>query len=219
MGDGSARAAGQRGLSCGGDPIARAAGTTEEEDADQVVDGLIEALRRGDPEALARLYDLFSRRAFGLAYRVLGDGTDAEDAVQEAFLSLWRQRERLDARRGHLRALLLTIVHRRAIDTLRRRRRRSERETELPTDLDLADPLDVEAATLVRLESASMRDRLATLPDEQRQIVELAYFQGYTHREIAVRLDLPLGTVKSRMRLAMERLRSTFRGEATDGVS
>ena len=165
---------------------------------------------------MVQLYDLFSRCAFGLAYRVLGDGTDAEDVVQESFMALWRQADRIDPNRGRLTAYLLTIVHRRAIDALRARRRREIRTITLEPELDAQDTLDVEAAALASLDGARVRAHVEQLPPEQRRVIELAFFEGYTHAEIAQRLQLPLGTVKSRIRLSMEKLRVALRAPAVD---
>lgn len=183
---------------------------------DQEVEALAGRLRLRDPQAMVQLYDLFSRRAFGLAYRVLGDGTDAEDVVQESFMALWRQADRIDPNRGRLTAYLLTIVHRRAIDALRARRRREIRTITLEPELDAQDTLDVEAAALASLDGARVRAHVEQLPPEQRRVIELAFFEGYTHAEIAQRLQLPLGTVKSRIRLGMEKLRDALRAPAVD---
>jgi RNA polymerase sigma-70 factor (ECF subfamily) len=157
------------------------------------------------------LYDLLSRRAFGLAYRMLGDSPSAEDVVQESFLSIWRAAERIDLSRGRLQSYVLTVVHRRAIDVLRTRK--GAHSTTLPEDLPLADErVDVEGTVTKALDGDTVRQALEGLPGEQRQVVDLAYFQGLTHVEIAEKLALPLGTVKSRLRLALDKMRVSLSG-------
>ncbi len=157
------------------------------------------------------LYDLLSRRAFGLAYRMLGDSQSAEDVVQESFLSIWRAAERIDLSRGRLQSYVLTVVHRRAIDVLRSRK--GAQSSALPEDLPLADErADVEGTVAKALDGDTVRGALDGLPDEQRQVVEMAYFQGLTHVEISEGLGLPLGTVKSRLRLALDKMRVSLSG-------
>ena len=174
---------------------------------------LSDRIRRRDPQALEELYRVRGRRAFGLAYRVLGDAAAAEDAVQDAFLAVWDGAERVDARRGRVESLLMTMVHRRAIDQLRARSRRAARQ--VPVSIDIVNVVDERAADLFDAVSASVsaeqvRAALGALPAEQRAVIELAYFEGLTHREIAERSELALGTVKSRLRLGMEKLRGAF---------
>lgn len=152
------------------------------------------------------LYDLLSRRAFGLAYRMLDDSQSAEDAVQDAFLSVWRAADRIDLARGRLQSYVLTIVHRRAIDVLRSRR--SSQTEELPDDVPIpGERDDVSAVVSKALDGEVVRGALGGLPVEQQQVVDMAYFQGLTHVEIAEGLGLPLGTVKSRLRLALDKMR------------
>jgi RNA polymerase sigma-70 factor (ECF subfamily) len=173
----------------------------EERDERRLIDGL----RRDDRDSLAAVYDAYGSLAYGLALRVVGSQAEAEDVVQESFLALWRQAERLDPERG-LRAYLLAIVHRRAIDRLRRRGRRPEAEldTELPLPSGDEDPAD----TAVRnSERETVRAALVVLSPEQRRTVEMVYFLGLTMTEAAERLRIPVGTVKSRLRLALGRLR------------
>ena len=160
---------------------------------------------------MAELYDLFSRRAFGLAYRILGDGSEAEDVVQDTFLTLWRYADRVDPARGRLTAFLLTVTHRRAIDVLRARRQRERRLAPFDPSLDAPDDVDVEATAVANVDGTFVRECLGQLPVAQRQILELAYFEAYTHVEIAERLSLPLGTVKSRIRLGLEKMREAIR--------
>ncbi len=161
------------------------------------------------------LYDRLGRQAFGLAYRILGDGPSAEDVVQEAFFTVWRQADRLDPARGRLTSLVLTVVHHKAVDALRSRSGRMARHSQLdPAAVDdkAADILDRVALSVDR---QAVRQALGSLPSEQREPIEMAYFQGLTHTEIADGLGLPLGTVKSRLRLGLEKMRSALGIEAT----
>lgn len=170
-------------------------------------DHLLERLRDRDERALADLYDEMGGRAYGLAYRVLRDGAAAEDAVQAAFTMIWEQGDRLDPGRGSVQGLLLTIVHRRAVDAARARQRHEFRNG--PLAIDPADEAPTTLDALVADDrAAGVRSALSALSEVQRTIVLLAYFDGLTHQEIAARLELPLGTVKSRLRLAMRRLRT-----------
>jgi RNA polymerase sigma-70 factor (ECF subfamily) len=178
--------------------------TTDEEDA-----RLLERLRRNERDALAAMYDAYGRIAYGLAYRVLGQAGDAEDIVQESFLSLWRQADRLDARRGSVRSLLLTIVHRRSIDVLRRRSGRNERVLDEAQPIASAAPDPIDFATQAE-ERERVQRALQELPAEQRTAVELTYFRGLTIAEMAEEEQIPLGTAKSRLRLALERMRKTL---------
>jgi RNA polymerase sigma-70 factor (ECF subfamily) len=168
---------------------------------------LIAGLQARDPRALEALYDQFGRRAFGLAYRVLGNGQAAEDAVQEAFITLWNQVDGLDSRRGQVGSLLMTIVHRRSIDVLRSQRGMASRTDPLmPETVDTAAG-DVLEAVANAMTFDAVKAALAGLPVEQRSVIELAYFEGMTQAEIAERSSVPLGTVKSRLRLGLSRLR------------
>jgi RNA polymerase sigma-70 factor (ECF subfamily) len=171
---------------------------------------LLAAIQQSDEGALAELYDRYGRLAFGLAYRILGERGTAEDVVQEAFLAVWRRSTSFKADRGSARAWLMSIVHNAAID---RRRGRFKREQEaVPLD-DLAFKLENEAEdpfALVseQIDAEKVRSALGTLPGEQREAIELAYFGGLTQQEISDRTGTPLGTVKSRMRLGLHKLRS-----------
>lgn len=169
---------------------------------------LIAALQARDPRALESLYDEFGRRAFGLAYRILGNGQAAEDAVQEAFITLWNQVDRLDSRRGQVGSLLMTIVHRRSIDILRGQRGMASRMH--PLEPELIDPAaaDVLATVSDALMLDAVRVALQSLAPEQREAIELAYFEGMTQVAIAQKTAVPVGTVKSRLRLGLTRLRT-----------
>jgi RNA polymerase sigma-70 factor (ECF subfamily) len=188
-----------------GIPAAHAAVTTRPD--------LATRLAQRDRAALAELYDGASRRAFGLAYRVLGDGQAAEDVVQDAFLWIWEHADRLDASRGTPEALLLTVTHRRAIDALRRRNHRQRKE-QPGADVDAIDEsaFSILAAVEAQQIALNVRDCLAGLAVEQREAIELAYFGGMTQAEIAERQDVALGTVKSRTRLGLARLRAALGG-------
>lgn len=170
---------------------------------------LLERLRRDDRNAMAGLYDAYGRLAFSLANRVVGNPTEAEDVVQESFLTIWRQSQRVDLERGSLRAYLLTIVHRRAIDAVRRSSRRPERvlDPELSVAGSANDP--VEFASMAQERDAIQR-ALRDLPEDQRAAVDLTYFGGLTIPEMAERESIPLGTAKSRLRLALGRLRKSL---------
>ena len=158
---------------------------------------------------------MIGRRAFGLAYRVLGDGSAAEDAVQEAFLDLWRLAPAVDRSRGRVDSLLMTLVHRRSIDALRARERRTPITGVMPDEV-----LDHNAVELFeRVADALTHERVVecmeSLPADQKITIELAYFGGLTHTEIAEQTGAPLGTVKSRLRLGLLRLRADFGIEET----
>ncbi|TAJ18328.1 MAG: sigma-70 family RNA polymerase sigma factor [Dehalococcoidia bacterium] len=174
------------------------------------VDELIARLRRREPDALADLYDTTYRRAYGLALRVLGgDAAAAEDAVQEGYLALWRQADRLSADRGSVEGLLLTIVHRRAVEAVRVRIRQRESGDAVPDRVDL-HAVDLLEAAITSLEGDRVRSALLALSPEHREAIELAYFAQLSHREIAERTGVPLGTVKSRMHHAIRALRGSL---------
>jgi RNA polymerase sigma-70 factor, ECF subfamily len=169
---------------------------------------LMQLVRRGDAQAFEVVYDRHATAAFSLAYRMTGTRNTAEDVVQEAFLSLWRSGARYDRTRGSVRTWVLGIVHNRAIDALRRamvhdRRRASDEGIE--ERLESGERTDVEAAR--RDEAREVRSALRALPPEQSRVIELAYFGGFTHTEIADMLGTPVGTVKGRMRLGLLAMR------------
>ncbi|MCW3017647.1 MAG: sigma-70 family polymerase sigma factor [Solirubrobacterales bacterium] len=168
----------------------------------------MQLVRRGDADAFQLIYDRHARVAFSLAYRMTGDRSAAEDVVQEAFLSFWRSSARYDFTRGSVRTWVLGIVHKRAIDNLRRslvhsKRRASDEGVE--ERFAAAEFTDVEVAR--RDEASEVRTALQTLPPEQSKVIELAYFGGFTHSEIAEMMETPIGTIKGRMRLGLEKLR------------
>ncbi len=167
----------------------------------------MELVRDGDARAFEVVFDRHSGVAFSLAYRMCGSKARAEDVVQEAFLSLWRTGVRYDRVRGSVRSFVLSAVHNRAIDLLRRELSRS-REV---LDEDAAERAPSSRETAVEVEcrddARRVRSALGELPADQRRVIELAYFGGFTHTQIASMLDLPPGTVKGRMRLGLTKLR------------
>jgi RNA polymerase sigma-70 factor (ECF subfamily) len=175
---------------------------------------LMSLLRRGDARAFELIYDRHSGPAFSLAYRIVGSRSSAEDVVQEAFLSLWRSGARYDRALGSVRTWVLGIVHHRAIDGLRRnavhdRRRASDEGIE--ERFEARERTELEVAR--RDEAQSIREAMDKLPAEQSHVIELAYFGGFSQTEIASMLETPLGTVKGRMRLALDKLRDHLRVE------
>jgi RNA polymerase sigma-70 factor (ECF subfamily) len=171
-------------------------------------------VQRGDARAFEAIYDRHGSAAFSLAYRIAGNRSAAEDIVQEAFLSVWRSSVRYKPERGNLRSWLLSVVHNRAIDSLRRSvvHSRHQVDAEGLEERKAAPELtDVEA--LRRDEAQTIRSAMEGLPSEQLRVVELAYFGGFTHSQIAEMLSEPLGTVKGRMRLALDKMRDGL-GEA-----
>jgi RNA polymerase sigma-70 factor (ECF subfamily) len=177
-----------------------AAGLSERSDED-----LINGLTRRELAMLAALYDRYSRPMFALAYRILGDGSTAEDVVQDAFLSAWRGVETFRRERGTVRNWLLSITHHRAVDVLRRRT--AFRPGTLEAALTQPSEADTFAEADRNVRGRAVREALAALPAAQRTTIELAYFAGYTQSELAELLGIPLGTVKGRMRIGLLRLR------------
>jgi RNA polymerase sigma-70 factor (ECF subfamily) len=173
---------------------------------------LMQLVQRKDASAFQVVYERHSGAAFSLAYRMVGRGNVAEDVVQEAFLSLWRSGARYERTRGSVRTWVLGIVHHRAIDQLRRssvhdKRRASDEGLE--ERVESRERTDNEVAR--REEAATIRSAMDALPAEQSHVIELAYFGGFTHTEIAEILGAPVGTVKGRMRLGLEKLRNSLR--------
>lgn len=156
------------------------------------------------------LYREHRGAAFALAYRMLGERGLAEDVVQEAFLNIWRQGVTYDTERGTARTWLLTIVHHRAIDLMRRQHAKTGSDTVIDDAIPLPSGEDTWTTVAEHLESDRIRQAVAMLPLEQQQVIALSYFSGLTHAEIAEQIGVPLGTVKGRLRLAMEKLRSAL---------
>ncbi len=172
--------------------------------ADEDLMPLVEA---ADAEAFAALYDRHGRAAYSLAYRNMGDRQEAEDVVQEAFIRVWRSAGGYRVGRGSVRTWILSIVHNRGIDQIRSRAHLRRKQDKIEASAPTSEPSEAFAETWKNSQREQVREALDTLPQEQLQILELAYFSGYTHVEIAEFLDVPLGTVKSRMRLGLKKMR------------
>jgi RNA polymerase sigma-70 factor (ECF subfamily) len=174
---------------------------------------LMQLVHAREPRAFEVIFDRHAGAAFSLAYRMSGRRTLAEDIVQEAFLSIWRTGARYDRSRGSVRSWVLSAVHSRAVDSFRRESTKTRRDVH---DDGLADSLPARELTDAEFErrddARQVRSALQELPDDQRQVIELAYFGGFSHTQIAELLKLPTGTVKGRMRLGLAKLRGTLAG-------
>ncbi len=172
---------------------------------------LLHAMQGGDESSVAVLYDRYGGAAYGLAHRITNDATLAEDVVQDAFVSVWKQCARFDGSRGQAKSWLMTIVHHKAVDTVRRRAGRPERP--LPEGFD--EPVAVlgrpDELTERSMDAAAVRNAVRGVPEDQRTTIMMAYFEGLTHIEIAERMKVPLGTVKSRLRIGLEKMRAELR--------
>src|SRR5205807_3161837 len=166
---------------------------------------LIARMRAGDQSAMADLYDRYSGVVYGVALRVLANTTAAEDVVQEIFLQLWRNPQAFDADRGRLAPWLAVIARNRAIDHLRKRPPEDDID-----ELPISTGVDLENDAAQKLAIEKVRGVLAQLPQEQRKTLEMAYFEGMTHTEIASKTGEPLGTVKTRIRTGLLALRKAF---------
>jgi len=178
---------------------------------------LMPLVGRKDPEAFEVLYDRHGGAAYSLAYRIVGDRAAAEEVTQEAFISVWRSGARFDATRGSVRSWLLSVVRNRAIDFLRSKAGKAPK-----LDFDDEAALEqrpaaerTEEKALRRETATEVRGAIGNLPGEQAKVIELAYFGGFSHSEIAQILSLPMGTVKGRMRLGLEKIR----GELAEGLA
>lgn len=188
---------------------------------DQNLAELAQRIAGGDQDALAKLYDETNRLVYSLVYRVLGEHSTAEEVTMDVYMQVWRQAARFDAARGALLTWLLTIARSRAID-----RRRASRLTQQRTEqLDLSEGqqaarsfANIEEAALLSERGRVVQAALLALPAEQREVIELGYFLGLSHREIAERLKQPLGTVKTRARLGMMKLRETLKPKFEHGL-
>lgn len=169
---------------------------------------LLTLVEKGDADAFEVIYERHSRVAFSLAFRLLGDRPSAEDLVQDAFLAVWRGAASYSPTRGSVRNWMLSILHNRGVDRLRTLAAMGRRQEALEqVELRRPDEPDAAALGIGRALAGSVREELSSLPGEQFEVLKLAYYGGFTHQEIAEMLQLPLGTVKSRMRLGLERLR------------
>lgn len=196
----------------------RALGDEPEPSGDLTAHDLVRLLRRcarGDEAAFGAFYDATSARAWGLALRVVRNHAQAEEVLQEAYLQAWRQASRFDPNRGSASAWLLTIVHRSAVDRVRSAEASTRREqTYLDQSLVVPDSDTTSSTVEVSMAAQRVRSALSGLTDLQRQAVELAYWGGYTHVEVAGILDVPVGTAKTRIRDGLIRLRDSLGVEA-----
>jgi RNA polymerase sigma-70 factor (ECF subfamily) len=176
-------------------------------------EALVALAARSEQSALAELYDRYGRTAYGLALRVLRDQALAEDAVQEAFLAVWRTASRFVPERGKASTWILTLVHRRAVDAVRREQRRRADSLELAAEPSVEG---VEEDAWLRLQRERVQAALRRLPDAQREALELAYYGGFSQSELAERLGQPLGTIKSRMFTGLSTLREQLGEPGTE---
>jgi RNA polymerase sigma-70 factor (ECF subfamily) len=196
---------------------------------------LIARMAARDPTALASLYDQYDRLVFSFVFHILNDAAAAEEVTQDVFLRAWDAAGKFQVGRGRVSSWLLAIAHNRAIDELRSRRARGAKVT---TSYDMATPSDLEQAfrasqggaaaeeandpqeaALSGMRRLRVMEALKQLPPEQSRVIALAYYGGFTHREIAERLEEPLGTVKTRLRLGLQKLRNLLAGEVQVGES
>ena len=181
---------------------------------------LVAKVQEGDRDALGALYDRYGRRVFALAARVLNDPVASEEVTQDVFMSVWRRGSSYSAQKGKFTTWLFSIAHNRTIDELRRRRRDLNRNND-----DVQDHLSIESgeispadAAVAQSQYAQVRDALDVLPPEQRLVIELSYFKGLTQAEISEKTGQPLGTVKTRMRLALKKLRTAMGNEGDENA-
>jgi RNA polymerase sigma factor (sigma-70 family) len=172
-------------------------------------EALVALAARSEQTALAELYDRYGRPAYGLALRIVRDETLAEDAVQDAFMALWRTAPRFVPEKGKASTWILTLVHRRAVDVVRREERRRSDSLDAAPEPEFArqEGGGADEEAWLRLQRERVQGALRQLPDQQREALELAYYGGFTQSELAERLGQPLGTIKSRMFMGLARLR------------
>lgn len=172
---------------------------------------LVALVAEKDPDALEALYDRYGKVSYSLARRIVADATLAQDVVQEVFLSLWRDAHRFDAGRGTVATYLLSMTHHRAVDVVRREENlRRRRTSDDALEFEAGHKVGVEAEVLLSERRGEVRAALATLPAAQREALLLAYFGGYTQREVASLVGVPLGTVKTRMAAGMRKLKDAL---------
>jgi RNA polymerase sigma factor (sigma-70 family) len=181
-------------------------------------EALVALVARGEETALAELYDRVGRIAYGLALRIVRDERLAEDAVQEGFLAVWRSAATFRAERAKASTWILTLVHRRAVDIVRREERRRTESLDVEAAASAGDAVaPTDEAAWLRFERDRVQAALGQLPDVQREALELAYYGGYSQSELAARLGVPLGTIKSRMFAGLARLRELLDESAQEG--
>jgi RNA polymerase sigma-70 factor (ECF subfamily) len=171
---------------------------------------LLKRSGRGDEVAFAELYDATSARAYGLAVRVVRNPSQAEEVMQEAFLELWRTASRFDSAKGSAVSWILTLVHRKSVDRIRSAEASTRRDTVWHHGSQDVEHDSTAEAAQASMEARRVRQALDSLTEVQREALELAYFKGYTHTEVAAMLDLPVGTAKTRIRDGLIRLRDTM---------
>jgi RNA polymerase sigma factor (sigma-70 family) len=174
---------------------------------------MVARVAAGDSDALAAIYDQYAPLIHGIARRLVGDEA-AADVCQEVFIALWRQPDRFDSQRGSLRTFLATIARRRSVDALRQSGRREAREFKASKMVPMVVP-NCDEAALAEVAAGRIRRAMASLPDEQRKAIELAYVQGLTFRQVAEATGTPEGTAKSRLRLGLARLAAAMEPEMT----
>jgi RNA polymerase sigma-70 factor, ECF subfamily len=191
-------------------PVPAGAPSPEGAPAAAALGELLRLSARGDEAAFARLYDATSQRVYGLAVRIVRDPAQAEEVAQESFLEIWRTSARFDPARGSAIAWMLTIVHRKSVDRVRSAEASSRRESTYHQQNQPVDHDTTAEAAQASMEARRVRGALAALTAVQREAIELAYFGGYTHTEVATMLELPVGTAKTRIRDGLIRLRDTM---------
>ncbi len=177
-------------------------------------DQLITLIARGEKDALEAFYDRYARQVFSLARYMLREESLAEEATQDIFLNLWLKAASYNPERGAPKAWFMSVAHHRIIDVIKARKRRGQSMNQVPHELLDMHPSD-RPSTEDQVQQTLSREQvisvLATLPESQREVIVMAYFEGYSQSEIANKLDQPLGTVKTRIRLAMQKLRAAFK--------
>jgi RNA polymerase sigma-70 factor (ECF subfamily) len=172
-------------------------------------EALLKRIAQRDEAALAHLYDRYAKLSYSLAYRVMGDAAAAEDVVQDAYIKVWRMAHTYSRSRGTVKAWMLSVVHHQAIDVCRARRSTvplTPQDADEP-GIDPPAPDNVLDMVTAKLDRDALLKAMEAIPTDQRRMIELAFFKGYTHREIADLTRIPLGTVKGRIRIGMEKLR------------
>ena len=193
----------------GGPEVSGYPGSARSSTADDLA-ALLRLSGRGDEAAFAKLYDATAARAYGLAVRVVRDPSQAEEVAQEAFLEIWRTASRFDDAKGSAVSWILTLVHRKAVDRVRSAEAGSRRDTSYHQGSQGIDHDSTAEAAHASMEARRVRQAMDSLTEVQREALDLAFFKGYTHTEVATLLDLPVGTAKTRIRDGLIRLRDTM---------